>query len=324
MSNSSSPGQLSRQELYDKIRETSKDEYILSEMKRLGFWAESDMPSESKNLIERRGELQRKLRDLLHKKALFANPEAALNAMRKERMAEALKNREETRKRKADERYQKSLAWHKKQSSEITWLGEGVSLGLENQETTTDLLEKRSLPNLSSHKSLAEAMNISLNELHFLSYQRHTSKVNHYQRFQIVKKTGGVRHISAPMPRLKRVQYWILDNILQAVPLHDAAHGFVPGRSIITNAETHVAKDVVINLDLQNFFPTINYRRVKGLFHKMGYSESLSTILALLCSEPDVQAVELDNEEWFVQQGERHLPQGAPTSPMISNLITQC
>src|SRR5690606_31416208 len=118
------------------------------------------------------------------------------------------------------------------------------------------------------------------------------------------KKTGGLRTISAPMPRLKRAQYWILSNILEPINLHGDAHGFVKQRSIVTNAQAHVGKDVVINIDLQDFFPTVSYPRVKGFFHQLGYSEHVATILALLCTEAETQEVELDGHTWFVSNGE--------------------
>ncbi|OKH60702.1 RNA-directed DNA polymerase [Scytonema sp. HK-05] len=79
-------------------------------------------------------------------------------------------------------------------------------------------------------------------------------------------------------------------------------------RSIVTNAEPHVGADVLINIDIKDFFPSISYRRVKGLFKSFGYSESASTIFGLLCTVT------------FVNH-RSYLPQGAPTSPMITNLI---
>ncbi|WP_414564420.1 MULTISPECIES: reverse transcriptase family protein [unclassified Anabaena] len=79
-------------------------------------------------------------------------------------------------------------------------------------------------------------------------------------------------------------------------------------RSIVTNAEPHVGADVIINVDIKDFFHSISYRRVKGLFRSFGYSESASTIFALLCTVT------------FVNH-RSYLPQGAPTSPMITNLI---
>ena len=100
---SPAPGQLTRQELYDKIRETSKDEYILAEMKRLGFWkSDESKPEVPEEIFQRRGELQRQLRDLLDKQRLYSDPEEALKALRKERMQAALEKRAETRKKKAD------------------------------------------------------------------------------------------------------------------------------------------------------------------------------------------------------------------------------
>jgi len=77
----------------------------------------------------------------------------------------------------------------------------------------------------------------------------------------------------------------------------------------------------VVNLDLKDFFPSVGYPRVKGVFARLGYSEATATVLALLCTEPDVEEVELDGQRWFVTQGGRRLPQGAPTSPALTNIL---
>jgi hypothetical protein len=98
-------------------------------------------------------------------------------------------------------------------------------------------------------------------------------------------------------------------------------HGFLPGRSIVSNARLHSGQDVVINLDIKDFFPTINYQRVKGLFRSLGYAEQIAIILGLLCTEAATDEVELDGSTFFVARGQRHLPQGAPTSPMLANLL---
>ena len=164
-------------------------------------------------------------------------------------------------------------------------------------------------------------MGLALAELRFLAFDRPLSRISHYQRFRIPKKTGGERLISAPMPRLKRAQYWILDNILARVPIHQAAHGFVPGRSILSNAAPHVGRDVVVNFDLKDFFPTLTWKRVRGKFRGLGYSEAVATVLALICTEPDVDEIELDGQRLYAKRGPRRLPQGAPTSPALTNLI---
>jgi retron-type reverse transcriptase len=320
----SAPGQLTRQELYDRIRESSKDEYILEEMKRLGFWKnDEDMPSLPEQLIQRRGELQRELNELLKKQRIMSDPDRLLKEMRKERMRKAREKREETKKKNEQLRKERAEKWQQRNSTEVMFVGETVSAGLGSEHAgDNNQLNKFNLPSISDGVQLANLLDINLNELRFLSYSRPGSKVHHYRRFEIPKKTGGTRLISTPMPRLKKAQYWILENILNQVPVHEAAHGFMTGKSIVSNAMPHLQSDVVINMDLENFFPTITYRRVKGLFQKLGYAEKVATLLALLCTEHPVDEIELDGEVFYVAQGERQLPQGAPTSPMISNLIT--
>jgi hypothetical protein len=82
-----------------------------------------------------------------------------------------------------------------------------------------------------------------------------------------------------------------------------------------------VGKSVVINCDLQNFFPTLSYPRVKGLFQSLGYSAEVATIFALLTTEAEQKEVVLDGEKLYLYTGKRYLPQGSPASPMITNLI---
>ena len=123
------------------------------------------------------------------------------------------------------------------------------------------------------------------------------------------------------MPRLKKAQYWILQNILNKIPVHEQAHGFKMASSIVTNALPHVGQDLVVNLDFKDFFPTVNFIRIKGVFTNLGYSSHIATILASLCTEPDVDQMEMDNVKYFVAKGPRVLPQGAPTSPMLTNIL---
>lgn len=313
---------LTRQEIYERIRESSKDEFILSEMVRLGFWQQNkDKPELSDQFLARRLELQKKLRELGQSYRLYQDPEKALKELHKARKQKALERREQTRQNNNQRRHERALAWHNKQQTTINYIGDGYSYGLQATEQNNDRLTDSKLPTFVDSKALAGAIGISLNELRFLCFQKEVSQVNHYQQFEIPKKTGGVRRISAPMPRLKRAQYWLLDNVLNKVKIHDAAHGFVTGRSILSNALPHVKQSVVINLDLENFFPTISYRRVKGMYQQLGYSETIATLMALLSTEPETESVDMDDEIWYVQQGERFLPQGAPTSPAITNII---
>jgi len=316
-----SPGKLTRQELYDRIRESSKEEYILSEMKRLGFWPDdNEKPSPAEQSISRQAELQTELRELVKRQRQIEDPEAALKLMRKQRLKESREKQEHNRIEKNQQRYDRALAWHEKQKTDITYLGQGVSIGLSEQQSDKSKLISKGLPVLHNAEQLANSMGISVGELRFLSYSKDVSKVSHYKRFSIRKKSGGERRICAPMPRLKQAQYWVLENVLNQLPLHTAAHGFVTGRSIVTNATPHVGQALVINMDLQDFFPTLSYKRVKGLIKSFGYSEQIATILGLLLTEPQCDEVELHDETYYVARGERRLPQGSPASPAISNL----
>ena len=313
-----SPGTVTRQQLYDRIRESSKDEVILEEMIRLGFWPDNaGRPEPAADLIRERGDLTREMQELQRQNALWNNPERALKEMHKRRKQAALDRRKETRLKHANARQNRADAWHERQRHEVLYLGGGVSAGLNPLAGAADASADLPL----DAKALAGRMGIALGELRFLAFNRPVSTVSHYKRFRIPKKTGGERLISAPMPRLKRAQYWILDNVLAKSPLHDAAHGFVPGRSILTNARQHVGREVVVNLDLKDFFPTLTYKRVKGLFRSLGFAEPAAIPLALLTTEPVVDEVELDGKTHFVANGSRLLPQGAPTSPAITNLI---
>lgn len=310
-----------RQELYDRIRESSKDEVILEEMIRLGFWPRgSGQPSAPEDLIRRNGEIARELGELYKQQAQWADPQRALKEMHKQRKRAAMERRKETKLRHARERHERALAWAERRNIDVLYLGDGVSGGLSGGAEAR-ATRGEGLPALANAKALASAIGVTLAELRFLAYERALSRVSHYQRFLIAKKSGGHRQISAPMPRLKRAQYWVLDNILAKVPVHAAAHGFVPDRSILSNAAPHVGRDVVVNLDLKDFFPTLGWRRVRGKFRGLGYSEAVATLLALICTEPDVDEVELDGQRLFLRKGERRLPQGAPTSPALTNLI---
>ena len=128
---------------------------------------------------------------------------------------------------------------------------------------------------------------------------------NFYRSYQLPKRRGGFRTIEAPIPTLAQSQRWIYDNILSRIAPHDCAHGFVPKRSVITNASLHLGSDSLLKLDIQNFFPSINIRRGLRVFMRCGYTPEVSYLLASHC---------------FIQDS---LPQGASTSPALSNIVTK-
>jgi len=308
---------MTRQELYDEIKKTSKDSYILSEMKRLGYW-DSTKPKVTQELIEKKTALQQELNGLSKK---IKNPESVIKEIHKQRMADALLRREET-KAKREKKIADTLASRKKrQESEIGFLGHSFMADLSEQESNQELLNKNNLFLIKDAKDLASKMGITLKQMRFLTYTQKLSPKRNYVHFQMAKKTGGFREISAPKPQLKRLQYWILENLLNKVEISDKAHGFVPKKSIVSNAKPHLNKKVVINCDLENFFPTLSYARVKGLFKSLGYSSELATIFAMLTTEAEQKEVVLDGEKLFLYTGKRYLPQGSPASPMITNLV---
>lgn len=126
----------------------------------------------------------------------------------------------------------------------------------------------------------------------------------HYQEFWMRKRSGGYRMISAPDKDLQAIQSTIYSRILSSVTIvHPAAVGFRCGRSVVDNAAPHLGKRYVLKMDIHDFFGSIRSPRVRQTFKKIGYPENVSKVLGALCCL------------------HRHLPQGAPTSPALSNIV---
>jgi retron-type reverse transcriptase len=135
-----------------------------------------------------------------------------------------------------------------------------------------------------------------------------------YVAFEIPKASGGARTIHAPRAALKRVQRKILDGILAHIPAHDACHGFTRRRSTVTNAKPHLRAEIVVRVDLADFFPSIHFRRVEGLFREYGYAPPVARMLAGLTTHRPRLA---DGTAGWPGV----MPQGAPTSPAIANVV---
>lgn len=158
---------------------------------------------------------------------------------------------------------------------------------------------------LRSREDIARLLDTELSKLTYYLYA--TPESQHYKIFTIRKRLGGVREISAPITPLKIIQRK-LNQVLQSVyEPNMAVHGYVKGkeRNILTNAKSHVDKRLLLNIDLKDFFPTINFGRVRGLFLHLPYNLNIevSETLANICCY------------------NKALPQGAPTSPVVSNMI---
>ncbi|MFC1706264.1 reverse transcriptase family protein [Planctomycetota bacterium] len=124
-----------------------------------------------------------------------------------------------------------------------------------------------------------------------------------YRAFKVSKRSGGTRRLLAPHRELKALQRVILHRLLRGLRSHPAVHGFERGRSIVTNALPHAGKAVVVRMDIQEFFTQTSAERVQRYFRKIGWSDGAARALTDLCTH------------------EGGLPQGAPTSPRLSNLV---
>ena len=311
-----------RQELYEHVRQVGRQGFILEQMVRLGFWpTQGVLPQDPADEIRRQNEIQQELAKLRSENRKLYNEEALLKELRKKRLAESRKKRQETKERHERERRERAEEWRRKKEKEIVYLGPAVSGGLNDFACDEERLKQNNLPRFNKPEEIAAAMGISVGKLRFLAFDRKTTNISHYIHFKLPKKTGGHRLISAPKTELKAAQQWILDHILSRVTPHEAAHGFRRQRNIVTNARPHLGAHVITNLDLKDFFPSITYVRVKGVFRVLGFSESAATVFALICTAPTTKEVTLDGQTYFVALGQRHLPQGAPTSPALTNII---
>ena len=134
-----------------------------------------------------------------------------------------------------------------------------------------------------------------------------------YKEFEIPKRTGGTRRITAPVGKLKDIQKCIAIILSPYYLVPDCVHGFVEGRSVATNASKHIERNYVLNIDLKDFFPTITYTRVLKALMELGFNEEVSDTIARLCTIPlwDESSQMLRNA----------LPQGSPASPLLSNIV---
>ena len=201
-------------------------------------------------------------------------------------------------------------------------------------------LEHLVLPQWPTEADLAAWLGLTLDELdHFAGPARqyresaatpqrpHVTPTPHYRCLLVPQRRGGLRLLEAPLPRLKAIQRRLLDGLLNTLPCHESAHGFVPGRNVVTNAAVHADQDFVIRFDLRDFFPSIGRARIAATFRTLGFSDAVVARLTTLCTARTPVAVrERLREDGSIdvdgakRLASPHLPQGAPTSPALANL----
>lgn len=168
------------------------------------------------------------------------------------------------------------------------------------QKTTIkDFQDLQDLPDLAS------LLGFSPKKLSFILYKLNDGPNHQYTEFTIKKRTGGTRAIAAPYTGLKAIQKKLSSNLQDIYMVKKAVHGFVREKTILTNAHNHSRKKYVFRIDLKNFFPTIHFGRVMGLFCAKPYSfkRKIAILIAKIACYNDV------------------LPQGSPCSPVIANMV---
>ncbi len=200
---------------------------------------------------------------------------------------------------------------------------------MNDKRPSTDFwLASDDLPRLETIADLRSWSGVSTTEIRWLC-KRKNPNVSHYCRRIFRKRNGQLRLIESPKFKLKRLQRDLLNGIVAAIPTHPASHGFCAARSVLTFIESHIGKTRVLKLDLQDFFPGIRAGRVFGLFRTMGYLPAVASLLTDLCvsSVPRDELLPLTRHaphdtrhQIEALYAQRHLPQGAPTSPALANL----
>lgn len=234
--------------------------------------------------------------------------------------------------------YAKGIVSAKTVNAATAWAAKINWLDLPGPRMSPQVAKAESwrLPAIVTTGGLAEQLECSVGQVDWLAdvrgYERtlEKEKVRNYRYNWLKKRTGGFRLIECPKANLKRIQRWVLTNIVNRIPAHEAAHGFVAERSPVTASKIHEGTHVVLRIDLQDFFTSISGQRIAGIFRSVGYPTCVTKLLTGLCTNTawegtldeiapeaaDVKAYKIRHKHLFCP----HLPQGAPSSPALANL----
>lgn len=336
-------------EYREMINKMGKKEFTLLKMQEYGFWPK-DLPTpyerqkneteeqynQRKKLLKKykgivdqiadlykeKSDISRKLRDLRKQYDATWDIEKIRKDVAKQILKESVQRRAELKKQRELEKQRRSEAWQRKKAENIIFVGKGYSSFLNHFECNEESLNGFDLPIIKTDRELAMLLELDYKELRFICYHRDVLDTDHYFRYTIPKRSGGKRLIAAPKTILKSAQRIILDKLLEKIPISQYAHGFLKKRSVISGANSHpVQPELLINIDLEDFFPTITFERVRGMFHSFGYSGHISTLLAMICTYCERIPIEVKGTMKYAAVSKRILPQGSPASPMITNII---
>ncbi|EPR76153.1 Retron-type RNA-directed DNA polymerase [Leifsonia rubra CMS 76R] len=191
------------------------------------------------------------------------------------------------------------------------------------------------VPRINTVAELAELLGLTIGQLDWYADTKNWNRrapvgpLQHY-RYEWRTRPGRTpRLLEVPEERIRRVQRLLLDAVIALIPVNDAAHGFIANRSAVTGAALHTGREIVVSLDLTTFFTRVTASRIYGVFRQSGFPETVAHILTGLCTNsvpPRVIAAMPpggDADERFALRhalAANHLPQGAPSSPMLANL----
>jgi RNA-directed DNA polymerase len=200
-------------------------------------------------------------------------------------------------------------------------------------------LQDCAFPDLPTCGDIASWLHLELPQLDWFAdvggrnAAAHDERLRHYSYKWVPKRSGGFRLLEIPKPRLRALQRRLLHELIEYVPPHEAAHGFRTRHSCATNARLHVGQQVVVKLDLKDFFVSVSSLRIIALFRTLGYPEGAARVLTGLCTsqvpsqildakDPAKYEFEQPRPDWITRKRFQcpHLPQGAPTSPALANL----
>jgi hypothetical protein len=190
------------------------------------------------------------------------------------------------------------------------------------------------IPEITTATALAAQFGLTPSELAWFAHPEARRRAPdgplcHYRYHWVAKRSGSARLIEAPKTRLRTIQRTLLDHLIAPIPPHEAAHGFRAGRSVRSFVAPHVGQQVVLRVDLRDFFPSIGAPRVRALFSTAGYPEEVARLLTGLCtnrtphsvwSQPGSPLSSAEMQRLRRLYSQPHLPQGAPTSPALANL----
>jgi RNA-directed DNA polymerase len=228
-----------------------------------------------------------------------------------------------------DRGFQRACALYRDKVSIAEWLIEPQRMQPVAAAQQWDLPVIETVGDLASWLSLHPGELEWFADLKGLCDKPGNPKIQHYHYRILTKRSGGIRLIESPKRQLKELQRWILASVLDRIPPHPAAHGFVKGRSIVTFASPHAGQHVVLRLDLENFFPAFPAARAQAMFRTLGYPEPVADRLGGICSNAAPRSLwkdrppEVAAKEWGEARllyTRPHLPQGAPTSPALANI----